>query len=163
MEEFEKLTTEAYKSLQTADHLLYTTYPMVHDVKLLIKISEHTYMAMVLAMEGLLAYDYAYKRITSYKDDFNTKLDVFKLKSEPRYGIGRSYLLPLLELREFLQQYKKSIMAFARKESYVVYGENYKQMRGISLEKAKENLFTAKQFVEKIGRVTLNNARLSGR
>jgi len=164
MEAFQKFMNEANKSLHIADHLLYVTYPSIREVSLLIKISENIYIAMLLAIDALLSYDYAYKRISGfYPEGFSAKLDVFKAKSEQRYSIGRGYLITLLELRELIEHHRKSTIAFPRQDHYLMFSHNYSVMKGISYEKVQSYIQEAKPFIEKINRIIGNYDRLSGR
>ena len=51
MESVLNLVDRANKSLNTADHLTYMTYPLLKDVKLVITIIDNLYNAYVCAMD----------------------------------------------------------------------------------------------------------------
>ena len=153
METSQKLIQEAHKSLGVADHLVYTTYPLVHDAKLLLKISENIYTAMILAIDAVLAYDYYFKRIEFHPERFDGKLDIFKSESEPRYGFGRAYIFTLLELRELIAHHQRSPIAFLKHDKYLMFSPDYSVMKGISIEKVKSYLHEAKIFIEKANRI----------
>ena len=55
---YQELISGANKAVRTADHLVYVTYPLVNDVKLLVTITENLNKALLMAMEALLQYEY---------------------------------------------------------------------------------------------------------
>ena len=149
------LIREANKTLQTADHLAYVTYPIVNELKLLVTITENIYVSMSLGMEALMRYDLYYKRISHIPTDFNLRLEVFK-KVSSRYNIERIYVSTIKDIKDLLEHQKKSPVEFTRKDKLIMLSSNYKIQKIISIEKVKEYLNQAKPFISKVNRVLLN-------
>jgi len=148
MEEHEKLISESLKSLKLADHLTYVTYPLVKENKLLIKISEHIYLAMMMAMESLLLYDRYYKRIGPLNDNFESRMGIFKNNVAKRYNLDREYYILLMDLKEILEKHRKSPMVFERMGKVVICSDRYR-MKTLSIEDIKHYLGKAKPFILK--------------
>ena len=149
------LLREANKTLQTADHLAYVTYPIVNELKLLVTIAENVYLSMSFGMEALLRYDLLYKRISYIPQDFTSKLEVFKRVSM-RYNIERMHVSALKDIRELLEHQKKSPVEFTRKDKLIMFSSNYKVQKTINIDKVKEYINNAKPFIAKVNRILQN-------
>ena len=77
-ETYEYILRRAVKEVDTSDHLLYVTYQTILDPKFLVSISEHIIKAAKLALQALLEYEIAYKRVFTYSNELAPQLDVFK-------------------------------------------------------------------------------------
>lgn len=144
----ERIISEAVKSLKTADHLTYITYPVVKDNKLLIKIVENVYISLVMVMEGLLYYDRYYKRIGPFADNFDSRLDVFKNKVGRRYNFDREFIVLLLDLKKIIEDHKKSPMVFQRSDRVVICSDRYR-MKTLNIDDVKHYIGKAKPFISK--------------
>ena len=147
-EDYKALISEATKTLKVADHLTYVTYPLIKENKLLIKISENLYLAMVMAMESMLFYDRYYKRIGPLAENFDSRLEVFKNSVAKRYNFDREFYVLLLDLKKIVEEHKKSPMVFQRKDKVVICSDRYK-MKTIDIKDIKHYLGKAKPFILK--------------
>lgn len=159
MEEVAKKLQEANKLLKTADHLAYVTYPLVKDNKLIITILENLSLALINAMDALLYYDRLYKRIPPFSTNFNAKLDLFKRKCVSRYEMDNSYIKLIEELKQLIEERKKSSMEFIRKDKYVLFNRNLRT-KTITLDAAKKYLNESKPFFNKVNTI-LKDVRAS--
>mgnify|MGYP001615170786 FL=1 len=146
-EDIKSLLKEANKTLATADHLAYVTYPIVNELKLLVTITQNVYLSMSLGMEALMRYDLYYKRISHVPSDFETRLEVFKKVSQ-RYNIERMHLSALKDIKELLEHQKKSPVEFTRKDKLIMLSQNYKVQKTMTIEKVKEYINQAKPFIQ---------------
>jgi len=153
MEEFVRLVKEANGALKTADHLTYVTYPLVNDVKLLIKIIENLHSAVVLGMYALLYYDRLYKRIGPLAENFDSRYSVFVNKTARRYNINTEVLMLIRELRELVEHHRISPIEFARKDKYLICSSDYRNMKNVTVEKIKKFLSKAKPFILEVNKI----------
>ena len=63
MEKFIENLDKSASLLQTADHMLYMTYPLIREKRLLLKILNETYLVVLGIVNAILQYEYFYKRI----------------------------------------------------------------------------------------------------
>ncbi len=153
MEKLRQLIGEANLNLKRADHLVYITYPLVKEVKLLYKITENIHTALIKAMEAILYYERLYKRIEPVKGDFEYELEMFKEQCARKYNIDRSFLVLIRDLQRIVEERKKSPMEFVRKDKFVICNENYK-MHVLNYPKVKNYFEDAKKFIISANKVT---------
>ncbi|MBS3150419.1 hypothetical protein J4425_01265 [Candidatus Woesearchaeota archaeon] len=156
MENVRFLLEEANKLINRADHLLYITYPLVKDNKIIINIAENINSGVITAMEALLAYDKLYKRIPPYSNDFTIKFEMFKSKVVPRYNIEREYVVLISDLKNFMDNRKKSGTEFVKEDKFVIFRQN--KVDTLSFDKIKQNLNSSKGFLSRVNRI-LGNVR----
>lgn len=145
MDEFISLVKEANKAFEIADHLAFVTYPVINDTKLIILIAENLNNALTKTMDAFLCYDRLYKRIQFIPNDFASKFELFKTKSVKYYNIPKQDIEIIPEIKEFVEERKKSKMEFTRKNSFVLYS-NLK-VRTMSLSKIKDYISQTKQII----------------
>ncbi|MEK6840297.1 MAG: hypothetical protein AABX72_05115 [Nanoarchaeota archaeon] len=152
MEKFTTYVGEANKAFKTADHLIYVTYPVLQDNKLMATALEHLYVALSSGMAALLYYDAAYKRISIFPHEFATQFKLFKESTAKRYGINEDMCLVISDVAELVHNRRDSPIEFSRRDKYVIASETYK-LRTITLEKMKRFLLLSKTFMERVNKV----------
>ena len=60
MEKFLEYLEESGKRIATADHLLYVTFPLVKEKKLLLKILEEINSGLLNCLNSILQYEYLF-------------------------------------------------------------------------------------------------------
>jgi len=155
MEKFIEYLEESAKRISIADHLLYITFPLVKDKKLLLKILEEINLGITSCLNSILQYEYLFKRIKLYSDP-KQNLEVFKQKCAPRFLITQNEIKSIIELFEIIKLHKKSPFEFVKDEKIVILSDDMKQ-KIINLEKAKEFLASAKSILEKTKKILKNN------
>jgi len=147
MENLEK----AAASIRIADHILYVTYPLINEKKLILKALEEVYNSLLNIINAILQYDYIWKRIKLYsnpQDNFET----FKEKCSKRYNITEQELSQLLEIFKIMQSHKKSPMEFLRQNKIIIMSDNLTTFT-ISHEKVKSYLFLSKTILARIKQI----------
>ena len=147
MEKFLDNLQKAEVTIKTADHLIYMTYPLVKDKRLLLKIISEIKNAVANCISSILQYEYLYKRISLYKDP-KKNLKTFKEKCAPRYDITLEDIKLIIELFEIVEQHKKSPFEFIKDEKIVILSEDMRQ-KTLTVEKIKEFLAMAKNILRK--------------
>ena len=155
MEKFLEYLEESGKRIATADHLLYVTFPLVKEKKLLLKILEEINSGLLNCLNSILQYEYLFKKIKLYSDP-KQNLEVFKQKCAPRFLITPAEVRSIIELFEIMKVHKKSPFEFVKDDKIVILSENMNQ-KIINLEKTKEFLASAKSVLEKTKKVLKMN------
>ena len=135
MEKFLQNLQEAQKTIQVIDHMIYVTYPLIKDKKILTKILTETKSAITNCINSILQYEYLYKRINLYKDA-KTNFRIFIKKCCPYYQITQKEIDSIIELFELVEKHEQSTIEFLRNEKVVILSENLKT-ETITIEKIK--------------------------
>ena len=153
MEKFIEYLAEAERIIKTADHLIYMTFPLVKDKKLLLKILSETKIVITNCINSILQYEYLYKRIKLYKDP-KTNFRTFREKCAPRYKITKEEIKIIIELFEIVENHKQSPFEFVKNEKIIILSENLEQ-KTLTIEKTKEFLLLAKNILKKSKEIIL--------
>ena len=152
MERFKELVEKANRSLNTADHLAYVTYPVINEPKLTITILNNIYQSLLHSIDALLYYDYLFKRVSFYPKDEKEKIELFRKITSKHYNIDREHIILIDEIKNLLSKHKESPIEFIRKDQLVICSTNY-NIQTISINKIKDYLSKSKEFVDKINRI----------
>ena len=138
---------KAIKSIRIADHMLYVTYPVIRDKRLLLKALDEVYDSIISIINAILQYDYLYKRI-NLTNDPKQNFDVFLNRCATRYNLTGEEISSIMELFAIIENHKKSPMEFLRKDKIVIMSESLKTVV-IDSERLKKYLSLAKNLVNK--------------
>ncbi len=148
MEKYLEHLGDAIKSIRIADHILYVTYPVVRDKRLLLSSIDRIYDSLLSIVNAILQYDYLWKRIKLYQDS-HENFGVFISKSAPRYGISPQEINKILEFISLAENHKKSPMEFLRREKIVILSDNL-HTRTLDEEILKQYLTLVKGIMSKV-------------
>lgn len=157
MENVSILLKESNTLFQRADHILYITYPLVKDNKLIVCILENLSNSLIKAMDAVLYYDLLYKRLEPFQDNFEAKFAIFKESCAERYNFNSKIVELIKELRKVVNERKKSKMEFIKQDKYVIYTRE-DALITITLIRLKEYLNISKDFLRMVNYI-LKNAR----
>jgi len=147
MEKFLEYLSEAQKIIRACDHMVYISFPLIKEKKLLLKIVVELQKAVAYSINAILQYEYVFKKIKLYKDA-KANFSTFMNSSSKRFGITNQEMKKIIELFEIVEIHKKSSMEFTRNEKIIILSENMRQ-QVVSLEKTKEILAISKKILEK--------------
>jgi hypothetical protein len=147
MEKFLSALEAASKTLQTADHMVYITFPLIKDNGLLIKIFIQIYTAILDIVNAILQYDYAYKRIVLY-NDVKANFKSFREKCAPRFGITPEEVKSIIEIFKVMEEHRQSPMEFVKMDKFVILSDSL-QTDIVTIGKLKEYLSIAKNILQK--------------
>ena len=147
MEKFVEYLEEAGKMIQTIDHMVYITFPLLKDKKLLLKILLDAKIAISKCINSILQYEYLYKKINLCKNP-KTNFRIFKEQCTQRYNITKEETLLIEELFNLVEKHNQSPFEFVRNNKIIILSENLKQ-NTLTIEKTKEFLFLAKSVLNK--------------
>lgn len=139
---------DARKKTEEVNHLIYSSYPMIQDKKLLLKILLETRAALVKCIASILQYEYFFRRIKLSKEP-GENFKSFINKCAPRFGISVYDTRKIEELFEIAEEHKVSPFEFKKKEKIVILSQN-SPPRVVTIENAKEYLKITRQILEKM-------------
>ncbi|MBU0959346.1 MAG: hypothetical protein KKB31_05365 [Nanoarchaeota archaeon] len=147
MEKFIQYLEDAQKKIKAIDHMLYVTYPLVRDNRLLLKVLNESKIAIANCINAILQYEYLYKKIKLYKDT-KSNLQTFINKCSPRCNITKEEIKLILDLFELIEKHKTSPFEFSKGDRIFILSETMKQ-ESVSLEKTKQFLILSKDILKK--------------
>ena len=156
MEKFQEARQRAEHYIKIADHMLYVTYSLVKDDKLLISVLENIFLALANSIASVLYYERLFKRIPAFHDTFESKLDIYKHKISPRYNINKSYIALLNRVYELVSEHKHSSVEFIRKGKFVICSSDYR-VKTVELDELKEFVRKAKELIKLNNRMVEKN------
>lgn len=147
MEKFQECREKAKRNLHIADHMLTQTYPLVQDPKLLLAVLENVFLAMTNAMGSVLYYERLFKRVPPFHETFESKFNLFKMKSAVKYSIDPSYLILMQEVKDIILEHRRSPVEFSRKDKFIICSPNY-SLKAVSINNIKEYIDKTKSFIK---------------
>jgi len=141
-----KLITDAEKSFQTADNLLYFIYPMLKDPKLIKKALEEIFNSAKNLVNSILLFEHKKSNIRLYQDK-ESNIETFK-KISPKLGISVPELEIVLEIFDFNEKHQKSPTEFVRTNQIIILLEN-QRYETITFEKLKSYANILKTVIQK--------------
>lgn len=147
MEKFLENIQEAQKTIQIIDHMIYVTYPLIKDKKILTKLLTETKKVIANCINSILQYEYLYKRITLYQNP-KTNFKIFKEQCAKRYEITQEQVHIIINLFELVEKHKQSTMEFLKNEKVVILSKNL-ETETITIDKLKEFFNLSKDIMKK--------------
>ncbi len=147
MEKFLESLEEAEKTIKTLDHMVYVTFPLIKDKRLLLKVIQEIKKSVADCITSILQYEYIFKRVSLSRDP-KENFRTFTEKCAARYGIGKDEISLVLELFDFVEKHKSSPFEFIKGEEVVILSESMNHIT-LSIEKTKQFLNLAKEMLKK--------------
>mgnify|MGYP001557848375 CR=1 FL=1 len=138
---------KAVHNMRIADHMIYVTYPVIKDKRLLLKGLDQVYDSIIFTINSILQFDSINKRITLSSTAYEN-FDIFISKCVNRYNITPEEVTTIKELLYLTESHKKSPLEFTRKEKIVIMSDSLKTIV-IDPERLKKYLNLAKSLVNK--------------
>ena len=107
MEKFIEYLKTAEQKIQNVDHMIYITFPLIKDKRLLLKILSELNIILLNILNAILQYEYVLKRIKLSKDA-RINLKIFNEQCAPHYKINDAEKKLILEILELGEKHKKS-------------------------------------------------------
>ena len=154
-EPYEYALRIAKTEIARSDHFIHVTYHTIENPKFLESISEHVIKAAKLALQALLEYELAYKRIDVYVDKLAPQIDLFEDEIYLRYRFAPDHLRLLKRLRRLEQSSKEAIIRFHRNDRYY-FSSPRMETESISFDEVKVLFKFTKSFIAKVDTVIGN-------
>jgi hypothetical protein len=162
MEEFQVLRDKALQKIKVADHMLFMTYPLVKDPKLLLAIIENIFASLDFGMSALLYHERLFKRIPPFHDSFSSRLEIFKSRMIPAYHLNPRYPQLITDVKSIISEHKKSPVEFARKDKFIICSSNY-TIKTVDINLVKKYIFETKLFADNINKIVSKNEGIFAR
>jgi len=143
LEYFEK--SEAL--LKAADHMIYITFPLIKENRLLKKIIENIGEGALNIIMSVLEHEQLYKR-ADISQDLKVNIEVFKRCSR-RFNITAEETETILKVLEISEKHRESPFEFIRKDKLVMMSDNLKT-ESIDLEQLKRYMNIIKSIMFKV-------------
>ena len=147
MEKFAEYLEEAGKIIQILDHMIYITFPLIKDKRLLLKILLDIKTAISKCINSILQYEYLYKKINLCQNP-KTNFRTFKEQCAKRCNITKQEIFLIEELFNLVEKHNQSPFEFVRNNKVIILSENLKP-NTLTIEKTKEFLILAKSVLNK--------------
>jgi len=131
--------------LKTADHLVYVTYPIIKESKVLIKALDEIGESLRGMINLILKRENERKMVKIYPSE-KDNLETF-IKISKSYGISPKLLNDIFQIIELSERRKKSPMEFSRKDKFVMMHETLRT-ESVSVEDLKRYLCSAKELLK---------------
>lgn len=147
MDKFIENIIEAERILYSADHLIYTTFPVIQDKRILLQTMKEISKASTKIINTILQYDYVFKKIKLKKNP-RENFKTFEKNCAPRYEILDSEIVTIKELFKLNNVHKNSGMTFRRDNKIVILSDDL-TTDILTYEKTKEFLKASKEMLRK--------------
>ena len=150
MEQFLLVYQQSIRHIRVAEHILTVTHPLLQDPKLLLGVIDNLFLSLNSGVRALLLYDCTRKNIPAFLDTPDARLRTFEVKSMPLHNLDRAYLNHFYDIRELMQQHRRSSVEFRRKDRLVMCTPAY-DMTIVTATKMRTYLIKTKQFIDVVG------------
>jgi len=138
---------EIKRVLRNADHMLYITYPVLKENRLLAKVLEEVHSSVKKTVDIIMQHEYEYKRIKLYSD-YKINMTLFEQRCAARYYLTQEEMTGIKQIMDLFESHKSSPLEFSRQNKFIIMSDNLKT-DSITVQKLKLMLGTAKTFARK--------------
>jgi hypothetical protein len=142
-----KAKDNATQKYEGARHLLNVTFPMIKDPKLLLGVVHNLSASLESSMDAILAYERLLRLVPIYSNTYESKFNLFRMRSVRRNNVPPAAVHLMSELRFILDLHKKSPMEFQRGNRFVICNKDY-QLKVISIKDIQQYLYTTKNMLD---------------
>jgi len=144
---------KAKKEFQTTDHLIYMTYPLVKDKKLLIVITMGLFEVVKSCMGVLLEKERLERNIMTLPMNFNSRFFLFREKCAEKYGIKDEMLKLISELNKLIEEQNENSNRFMGEEELVICNEGYTNLKTLDINLLKDYATKIRKFLEVVKQI----------
>jgi hypothetical protein len=159
MEQFQFLRDKAFEKVKVADHMLFMTYPVVNDPRLLIAVLENVSASLDYGVASLLHHQLLFKQIPPFKESYQSRFEMFRNLVVPKLNLSGNYVKLISDVRQLLSAHKKSPVSFVKKDKFVILSPKY-DVKALDVNLMKRYVFEAKLFVSNVNAIVSKNERI---
>jgi hypothetical protein len=143
MKNIQKYLEDALKHINIADHMVYTTYPLVNEKKLLLKILEQL-------NKSLISLVYSSLLLKNIKITNNNNLNIKSFKKvSSTFSITKKESIVIEDIFNLSNNHIKSAIEFTRKERVIIMMDDLKTIP-VDMKTMKIYLSTLKSIYLKL-------------
>lgn len=143
----------AEKKIRTIDHIIYVTFPLIKDKRLLLKVLSEMNLIVIGIINAVLQYESFHKNIELTKSP-SSNLNLFFQKCSLKYEINAEEIRIINHIFDINQEYRKSTIEFMKNDKIVILSEDLTHSI-ITLEKIKQFLFVIKNILKKVQKIQM--------
>ncbi|MFA5084690.1 MAG: hypothetical protein WC475_04945 [Candidatus Paceibacterota bacterium] len=146
-----QLLDRAEKELRGADHMVYITYPLIKDNRILKSVLDQMHNIAENIVHSVLNYEFRYMRIGPITI---TKLDVSGqnwstfMKCYSRFNMSAEEITKLREMLEIIARHQSSAVEFTRKDR-LVFMSNGAHAESVGFDQMKAYMNNLKAILKK--------------
>ena len=159
MEKFQESLLKAKKSIHLADHMIFVTYKLINDPRLLLSAIKNIFNSLQHTVDSLLHHERVFKRIPAYPENFGSKFTILKDNCTNRLNLNQSYLYLIKDIHTLLIDHKNSPVEISRKDRFIICSSDYRT-KSISHKEIKEYLARSKSFINEVETIVMKDARI---
>ena len=138
---------EIKRTLRNADHMIYITYPVLKENRLLVKVLEEVYSSVKKTVDIIMQHEYENKRIKIYSD-YKINMTIFEQRCAARYYLTQEEITGIRQIMDLFDSHKSSPLEFSRQNKIIIMSDNLKT-DSVTVQKLKLMLGTAKTLARK--------------
>ena len=146
MSEWQENLEKANKHFKIADHMLYVTFSLLKENRLMIKILGELCKCAKDLIRAILQYEYSLRRISLYKDP-KLNLKTFRDKIALRY-MGSEDLVVFFRILDIEKKHEISHLEFVKNEKFVIMLDD--KYETLSVERLKEFIIVLKKVLFRV-------------
>ena len=135
---------ESKRLLKIADHMIYVTYPVIKESKILIKILDEIGTAISNIIDSILQNE-CRKKMIRISSDPKANFESF-IKISKDYGIPSQMIGEIDSILSLVERHKKSPMEFSRKDKVIIMQETLRT-ESVNVNDLKRYMGTAKELL----------------
>jgi len=118
----------------------------VNDPKLFITMAQRLFSACISTMRAILFCEEFHQKIPQFNQDLDAMFELFKIRTTRRYALNPDYIKLIDDLDTIVNGYKKSSVAFKRKQNYIICDDKY-NTNVVSKDKLQDLLKKTEAFI----------------
>lgn len=138
---------ESEAHVKTADHLIYSSFPLLKEKRILIKAIHEINSAIKKTINSILQYEFSSKRIKIYTDP-KKNFKTFVKQCSESYKITKDELKKIVKISAISRAQKDSPMEFLKNQKVVIFSTKM-DPKQIEIEEIKDFLLVAKSILKK--------------
>ncbi len=149
------LYKQASGDIRKAGHLLYVTFNLVQEGKLLTSVVEHINSGTSNALEALLEFERTSKNIEAFPKHMGMMMEIYEKKVQGRRELDPKFLQLIRKLTNLKEHINQSSMTFRKNDKFVFATDRY-ETKSIDLELIKKYYNISNEFISEVERIISN-------
>jgi len=148
MEKYQESLVRARRSLKTAEHMTFVSYPMLNEKRLLLKILEELADSLISSINAVLQFDHI-KNKTRIYGNAQENFQLFK-RISGAYGLSETETKKIEEILSIAEKHKKSSFEFVKNDTIVIMADGF-ATEAITIDKIRKFFIETRMIFEKFG------------
>jgi hypothetical protein len=147
MSNINRLLEESERALFAADHMIYISFPLIKDKRLLIKAIQEIKKSVYLFVKAIIEAESFNKKVLT-EEEMKSTFNFLKERITKKYGLNNKDLSLISEIFEISEIYRESSFEFMKSDRVVFLTNDLKPV-AISVDKIKEFIIFSKGLLKR--------------